>query len=227
MSEPSVMLAIEASQRHGGVAVRDPQGRHHVERLRSSARHDDDLLAAVDRLYDRHGLRPAQTGAVAVSVGPGGFTGLRIAVSTAKMLGEALGAKIVAVPTALVATESHDGPGPIIIALAARDDTAWATRLTRDETDGTWIIAGEAGLVDADTIWLKGIKAVLGDDYLPGPIRERCQAQKVPVIEPVFSPSACLDVGWRLLQDGRTSDPLLLAPIYARPPAAVPRQPRR
>ncbi len=90
MSATPVLLAIEASQRRGGVAVRDRDGEDHVEWLGESARHDDDLLAAVDRLFGRLRLAPADTGVVGVSTGPGGFTGLRVAVATAKMLAESL-----------------------------------------------------------------------------------------------------------------------------------------
>lgn len=220
MNENPVVLAIEASQRQGGVAVRDPQGKTHVETLRSAARHDDDLLAAIDRLYERLGLSPSQTGAIGVSVGPGGFSGLRIAVSTAKMMAEALGATIVAVPTALVVAESHEAPGPIVVGLASKGDGVWATRLQRG-AGGIWTIDGKEGLVDADSIWLNGIKALLGDEHLPPSIRDRCRVMNVAVVEPIFSPLACLAVAWRRLRNGRTTDPLHLTPIYARPPATT------
>ena len=100
----AVVLAIEASQRRGGVAV-EHGGRTDVEWMSADVRHDDDLLPAIVRLYKRCALVPGMTDAVGVSIGPGGFTGLRIAVSTGKMMAEATGAKIVAVPTALVVAE--------------------------------------------------------------------------------------------------------------------------
>ncbi|MCI0437109.1 MAG: tRNA (adenosine(37)-N6)-threonylcarbamoyltransferase complex dimerization subunit type 1 TsaB, partial [Gemmatimonadetes bacterium] len=82
-----------------------------VERVESAAGgHGDDLLPAIGRLFERAGLKPHDLagggGAVAVSIGPGGFTGLRIGIATAKMLAESLGAKLVAVPSALVAAEA-------------------------------------------------------------------------------------------------------------------------
>src|SRR5262245_14406799 len=111
------ILAIETSQHIGGVALRDAQGRAHVEMLLAKRRHDDDFLPAIDRLFHRASLKPADMKAVGVSIGPGGFTGLRIAVSTAKMFSEVLGAKIAAPPTALVVAESFDGDGPLLVAL--------------------------------------------------------------------------------------------------------------
>lgn len=215
---PSVkaILAIEASQRTGGVAVRDPKGRVEVEWFASHLRYDDDLIPAIDRLYGRLGLAPEATGAVGVSIGPGGFTGLRIATSVAKMFAETLGAKIVAVPTALVAAESHEGPGPIIAALAAKKETIWSTRLER--RGGAWAIVAE-GLTDG--LDLRHVTTVLADDHLPPPLRARCEAKGVPVISPIFDPQGALAVTVRWLQEGRTIDPLLLQPLYPRPPEAV------
>ena len=101
-----LVLAIETSQRTGGVAVLDRHGIPHVEMLMQKKRHDDDLVPAIDRLFMRLGLDRAELGVVGISVGPGGFTGLRIAVTTAKMMSLATGAKLVAVPSALVVAEA-------------------------------------------------------------------------------------------------------------------------
>ena len=221
MSATRVLLAIEASQRRGGVAVRDRDGEDHVEWLGESARHDDDLLAAVDRLYARLRLAPADTGVVGVSVGPGGFTGLRIAVATAKMLAESLGAQLVAVPTALVVAERRPGPGPITVALASKDGSVWETRLDRAGNVDTWTVEQAGRLVDAVAVRIDGLAALIGDRYLPQELRERCAAAGVVVVEPIFDPVACLAVTSRLFNQGRTTDPLAILPIYPRPPAAV------
>src|SRR5262245_39572606 len=150
----SILLAIETSQRLGGIAVRAQDGTVHTEMLAPQKRHDDDLLPAIDRLLGRLNLSQGDLGAVGVSIGPGGFTGLRIAVTTAKMFAEALGAAIIAVPSALVAAESYQGQGPIIVALSSKGDTCWCTRLHR--VNGIWSIVGVPALVDADHLDLDG-----------------------------------------------------------------------
>ena len=221
MSGPQVLLAIEASQRRGGVAVRDRDGRDHVELLGAESRHDDDLLAAIDRLYARLRLVPSDTRAIGVATGPGGFTGLRIAIATAKMLAESLGACLVAVPTSLVVAESRQGPGPIIVALSSKQDRVWATHLEQSGAARSWTIVGQGSLTDAAAVRLEGIAALLVDRYLPEVLRTRCREAGIAVVEPVFSPLACLAVAGRLLAEGRTTDPLELAPEYSRPPAAV------
>src|SRR5919106_153062 len=146
------LLAIETSQRVGGVALRDDRGVVLVEMLAPKKRHDDDLLPAIDRVFKRATLSPSDLagGAVGVSIGPGGFTGLRIAVTTAKMFAEALGANVIAVPSALVAAHSTFAtpsapatdaaalgqPVPlreeVIICLACKDFSCWCTRVRRD-----------------------------------------------------------------------------------------------
>ena len=199
--------------------MRDRAGRAHVERLVAMRRHDDDLLPAIDRLFARLGLAPRDLGVVGVSVGPGGFTGLRIAVSAAKMLAEALGARIVAVPSALVAAEPFEGQGPIVVALSSKGERFWGTRLERSA--GDWQIVGEPGPVDAAEFDPGGLDAVLADQHLPGEARARCEERGVVVVEPVFDPAACLMVTGRRWQAGDTTDPLKLSPLYPRPPEAV------
>ena len=221
MSETGVLLAIETSQRRGGVAARDRDGRHHVEWLRTSDRHDDDLLAAVDRLYARLRLAPSDTDAIGVSTGPGGFTGLRIAIATAKMLAETLGARLIAVPTTLVVAESWTGPGPIIVALASKQRTVWVTHLRRCGAGSAWAMDDDGSLTEIDAIQLGQAEVLLGDRYLPESLRERCQEADVAVVEPRFSPQACLAVAGRLLADGFSTEPLAVVPMYARPPAVV------
>jgi len=226
-----IMLAIETSQRLGEVAVRDRDhdGAIHVERLAGSRRHDDDLLPAIDRLFTRLKLNPVDLkgGAVAVSIGPGGFTGLRIAVSTAKMFAETLGVKLVGVPSAMVVAEaSRDVPvtvgSDIVVALASKNESAWYTRLKR-EANGAWMIINEPppGLCEANSLALNGVAAMFADEHLPGAMRECCAAAGVPIIAPTFSAAACLIAGARMLERGESTDPLRLLPLYPRQPEAV------
>lgn len=228
MSTPQpVILAIETSQRTGGVALRDRAGVIHTEMLAAKKRHDDDLLPAIDRVFARAGLEPRDLagGGVGVSIGPGGFTGLRIAITTAKMLAEVLHADIAAVPSAFVAGEAYfqaapGSAGPIIIALASKGETFWSTRLVRT-ADGGIASVGEPGLADGDSLELAGVEAVLGDEHLPLSVRARCESAGVAVVEPAFDPRACLQVASRMIVRGQVTDPLALSPLYPRPPEAV------
>ena len=229
--ERTVVLAIETSQRAGGVALRDRAGDARVEPLSPRKRHDDDLIPAVERLFVAMGLAPGDLGAVGVSAGPGGFTGLRIAVTCAKMLALALGVPLVAVPSALVAAEGTDAPGPPpgpgsgggprrLVALAAKRETFWATTVERGGEG--WQVVGDGGAIAGpQTADLEGVSAVIGDAHLPRAFVARCARLGVPIIEPRFDPLACLILAERRLRAGCTVEPASLAPIYARGPEAV------
>ena len=221
-AQTRVALAVETSQRRGSVAVRDLAGQVHYASLGADLRHDDALLPAVDRLYADAGLRPVDTGVVCVSVGPGGFTGLRIGVATGKLLAEVLGADLVAVPSALVVAESFDGTGPIIVALASKDATAWLTRL--EQRNRVWTIVGAGRL--QDHLELNGIEAVLADEHLPDGMRRCCDQAGVAIVRPVFDARSCMIAGMRCFDAGDTVAPATLAPLYSRAPAVTLRQRR-
>jgi tRNA threonylcarbamoyladenosine biosynthesis protein TsaB len=233
-TEPRIMLAIETSQREGSVALRDARDaahpETHEEKLALTSRHDDDLLPAIDRLLTRLQLRPIDLrgGVVAVSIGPGGFTGLRIAISTAKMFGEALSATLIAVPSALVAAEgldvdhlAGDSPREVLVALATKAGSAWVTRLTRPHAREPWSIAGNPALMSADMIEPGSAQHLLADEHFPALARDRLTRMGTAVMVPRFSASGCLRAAMNMLRRGETISSMALSPLYPRVPEAV------
>ena len=89
--------------------------------LRSESSHAPTILSLIDEVTQAAGIRVRELDAIAVSAGPGSFTGLRIGLSTAKGLAYASGARVVAVPT-LAALARAAGPrdGTICPVLDAR-----------------------------------------------------------------------------------------------------------
>ncbi|RMH24776.1 MAG: tRNA (adenosine(37)-N6)-threonylcarbamoyltransferase complex dimerization subunit type 1 TsaB, partial [Planctomycetota bacterium] len=149
-----VILAIEASNPSSGgagvcVARVSVDG---VEVLGSCAldggsRASDGVMVAVDGACGAAGVGARDLEAIAVSVGPGGFTALRIATTTAKTLGYALGIGVIAVPTAAVARESvAAGDRPALIALAGKKDAAHLTLLSADGTLTEIGVVGAGGI---------------------------------------------------------------------------------
>ena len=218
----TIVLAIETSQRTGSVALGDGSGAVHALTLPEGRRSGDALHATIDRLVRDAGLAPRDLDVVGVSIGPGGFTGLRIAVSTAKMLALALDVRVVPVPSALVAVEgtSHDalGDGPVLVALASKRGTIWATRVRR-AAEG-WTATETGSLEEADAVALDGCTAVLGDEHVPEALRSRCATLPVALVAPVFTATACLALTHRRLAEPAL-DPHELLPLYPRPPEAT------
>ena len=83
--------------------------------------HSQTLLPMIDRICRETDSEPRSFDAVAVSAGPGSFTGLRIGSATAKGLGLALGIPIIEVPTlAGLAYNLFDAKGLIVPCMDAR-----------------------------------------------------------------------------------------------------------
>lgn len=99
MNDGPCNLALETSGPVGSVSLGRGDELLSGADLPPQQRHRVDLMPAIDRLCQSQGVSPRQIGAVYLSVGPGSFTGLRIGVATAQMLGTMLGARLAAVPT--------------------------------------------------------------------------------------------------------------------------------
>jgi tRNA threonylcarbamoyladenosine biosynthesis protein TsaB len=228
MSDKLHNLAIETSDRRGSITIGRADQPLETLWLEHSRRHNVDLLPKVDEALKRHGGGPRSLGEVYVSVGPGSFTGLRVAVATAQILGLTLGAKLVAVPT-LEALAGRIDPGELgrgetlAVVLNHKADTAWCG-LYRLQPEPKPLI--EPGLRGSQELLdlVDGPLAVFGPSLPPG-LAEAIQAR--PGVrrleEPADSPQALAvwKLGRRAARAGRSVEPDALAPIYARQPEAV------
>jgi tRNA threonylcarbamoyladenosine biosynthesis protein TsaB len=86
--------------------------------------HSEKLLTLIQKLCDEQQMNLSQLDGVAVSIGPGSFTGLRIGLSTAKGLCCALEKPLIAVPTfasiARSVTKSHPDCTRVIVCIDAK-----------------------------------------------------------------------------------------------------------
>jgi tRNA threonylcarbamoyladenosine biosynthesis protein TsaB len=93
------VLAIETSTLAGGVALLEGDAVLGEYTLDVRITHSERLLPAIDRLLGDAGWTATDLEGLAVTVGPGSFTGIRIGLSTVKGLALALGIPVAAVPT--------------------------------------------------------------------------------------------------------------------------------
>lgn len=93
--EARAVVAIETATETVGVAVRTPDGVEAEFALTGRRRHVETLTPALEHLLGQVGLVPGDLGLVAVDIGPGLFTGLRVGVAAAKGLAQALGIGVV------------------------------------------------------------------------------------------------------------------------------------
>ncbi len=106
-----MILAVETSGRTGSVAVAEG-AKILTERLFSGKlRHSAEIFPAANELLCQFGYKAEQVKQVYVSVGPGSFTGLRIAVTMGKIMSLAGDCKIVAVDSLDVVAANINGFG--------------------------------------------------------------------------------------------------------------------
>lgn len=93
------ILAIDSSGLVASAAVVSEEGMLAEYTINYKKTHSQTLLPMIQEILSMLELEPASLDAVAVSAGPGSFTGLRIGAATAKGLGLALNKPLIAVPT--------------------------------------------------------------------------------------------------------------------------------
>jgi tRNA threonylcarbamoyl adenosine modification protein YeaZ len=210
------LLAFDTSAAHCAAALLSGQavlaerseemGRGQAERLMPLL---EDMLAGA-------GLSWRDLGAVAVGTGPGNFTGIRIAVATARGLAMSLGVPAVGVTGFAALAEGHGTAGPLLVTLPAPRDQTYAEFWHGGAPDGAPMLIGPAaapvGLRVPDGLQVLGHRAeeiarTLGGTALPSasgnPARRlgRVAAMRIA--------------------SGLPSDSLP-APVYVRPADAAP-----
>jgi tRNA threonylcarbamoyladenosine biosynthesis protein TsaB len=176
----------------------------------------ESLLARLD--VDKHNLR-----AIFVCVGPGGYAGLRVGVSTAKGLAFALGTSIVGVGRLEIEAYQLVDCGRPVCAVhrAGRGEVAWAVyegpREKWRELIPPRISPPEALLTEApkDALFC----AEEGD----GAAETLKSAGAAFTVAPVRRHAATLaELGWRRFSAGNVDDARTLTPLYLREPAIGP-----
>jgi tRNA threonylcarbamoyladenosine biosynthesis protein TsaB len=93
------ILALETTDLAGSVAVSDGSNVLLELELNPGQRSAQSLAPAIKSLLQQVGWQPAEVQLVAVTVGPGSFTGLRVGVTTAKTFAYTVGAEILGIDT--------------------------------------------------------------------------------------------------------------------------------
>jgi tRNA threonylcarbamoyladenosine biosynthesis protein TsaB len=123
----TTLLAIATATDQVGVALSAEDGPLASVQVRQGRRHGELLAPMLETLTDLAGLRMAQIGRVAVDIGPGLFTGLRVGVATAKALAAALDVPIVGVSSLelLAYRHRHEARPVAAVVDARRGEVFW------------------------------------------------------------------------------------------------------
>jgi tRNA threonylcarbamoyl adenosine modification protein YeaZ len=187
-------------------------------------RHGELLATGIDDVLRRLMARPSDLSAIAVGVGPGPFTGLRVGIVTAATMADALGIPAYAVCSldAVAAAEDDAGARRLVLTDARRKEVYWAEYAPDGErVAGPGVLApAELATRLAETSWpspddaghLLGAGAVLHRDRFPAyEVRD----------EPLHpSGEAVVLLAARRVIDGAPTE--ALTPLYLRRPDATP-----
>ena len=234
------MLLVDCSQRECVLGLAVPEGARRT--TVAARRFTPDAHAPREAFWDELralmaetglGYEPRELGSVAVAVGPGGFTGLRVSIAFAKAVAISRGISVVPVPSALVFAASdraRRGPceGPWLVALAAKGGTAWVA-LVEDAQQSR---ATEGRVVEGRVVDAAGFDAIvaqaaasggvlLADGHLDAAMAERARAARIATGELRVDVAAFAAISAEILARGGAVAAAALAPIYAREPEAV------
>jgi tRNA threonylcarbamoyl adenosine modification protein YeaZ len=111
-AEGTLILSVETSSRIGSAALALGPGLIEEVRFSGPMQHSAEVFPTIDGLLRRHRYTPADIDQIHIAIGPGSFTGLRIAVTMAKAMSLAHAVRIVTVDSLdVVAANLSDAPG--------------------------------------------------------------------------------------------------------------------
>lgn len=123
--------------------------------------HAERLMDLIDSVLAEGGASYATLGKLAVSIGPGSFTGVRVGVSTARGLALALKLPLVGISTleALAADARTEFPGkPVMSVIDARREQAYSALY---DADGTCLAEPDVKDLDATAARLQSVSDVI------------------------------------------------------------------
>lgn len=222
-----MLLAIDAATRKTGIALYDGVEVVHEAVWHSRRFHTVELAPAIHTALERSGSSVEKIQAVAITIGPGSYTGLRIGAALAKGLALARKIPLIAVPTFEV----------LAAAQPVRDDMQLAAVLEAGRgrlavgwyqaDEGVWRPSGEAELLTPEAFAKKIRKPTLicgelDDDLRKALSRKRKNAVVATPAESLRRPGFLAEMAWERWKAGQADDPADAAPTYLQTGENIP-----
>jgi tRNA threonylcarbamoyladenosine biosynthesis protein TsaB len=218
------LLALETSGRTGTVAI-FADGRLVLQRqLATDQRSAQSLLPAIRSCLAEAGWAPGQTDLVAVTTGPGSFTGLRVGVVAAKTFAYAAGCEVMGVETLrVIAVQSAQDAADLSAVIDAQRNQLYCG-FFRVDHEGQVDALRTTRILDFED-WLAELRpgtVVSGPGLRHGELVDRLPKTVRAADESVWVPRAATValLAWRDYRAGRRDDLWKLAPNYYRKSAA-------
>jgi tRNA threonylcarbamoyladenosine biosynthesis protein TsaB len=216
-----VILGVDTATGSTVAALLRPGGKvtvaaHHPEPEERPG-HAERLLAMVEEVMAGVGWEEIER--IAVGVGPGGFTGLRIGIATARALSQARGIPVVPVSTLEALAVNAEGDRPTVLAVIdARRKEVFAAGWQGDRR----VFGPEALRPDELARRTAELRPLAVGD---GAVKYRAQLERAGAVVPTGAGAHRVD-GGAICRLGAKGSPVALAellPDYIREPDAKPR----
>lgn len=222
-----LVLGIETATKVASVGlVRDGERLAEESRL-AVASHVEALLPLIVSVLARARVSLTEVSGIGVSLGPGSFTGLRVALSTAKGFAYALGQRVVGVSTldALARTVTH-WEGLLCPLLDARRGEVYGALFRRDLQGVPERLTSDLVLPPQELLRRVSEPCVfLGDgaETYKTLIEEQCGAlaQVLPLATHPPCGTVVAEIAWERLCVGECANLATVVPRYVRPPEAT------
>jgi tRNA threonylcarbamoyladenosine biosynthesis protein TsaB len=221
-----MILAIDTATRWAGLALYDGRTLLAEVGWHSKNNHTVELAPGVVDLMRRTGIAPADLAAVAVAIGPGSYTGLRIGLGFAKGLALANQTRLIGVPTLDIVAAGQPLSEGKLVALAE----AGRTRVCAGIYDWKGKKGWQSETAPVIVSWEELLSSIDGPATFAGEIspaaakKIRAAGKSLRMASAANSARRAgylAEIGWERLRRGWIDDPASLAPIYLRDPAGA------
>lgn len=218
-----MILAIDTATRWTGLALHDGNTVVAEHGWRSVNRQTVEMAPAVQRMLRRADVGVEDLQAIAVSLGPGSYTGLRIGLGLAKGLALANQIPLLGVPTLDIVAAAQPQLEAELVVVAEAGRTRITANCYHWERRKGW----QSEELPLNTTWEELLEkleppAVFAGEIGPGAQKQIRSAGKgfhlVRAADRVRRAGYLAEIGWRRLRSGDVDDTAELTPLYLREP---------
>jgi tRNA threonylcarbamoyladenosine biosynthesis protein TsaB len=217
------LLALDTSTNRAAVAVTTHDGAVHVAVPDPAQRHGRNLIPAIRDLLREARLAVADLDGIAVGLGPGSYTGLRIGLTAAKTLAYAMDKPLVGLDSLeMIAYNAPAGERRVSVVADAQRGDLYVADFARAEASAP-LVRTAPTRIESLADWSAGLAEptlVLGPglERLRSPLPEHARTAPAEMSWP--DGNRLILLARRVWAAGRRDDPMFLEPRYLRRSAA-------